>query len=104
MLADTQRKMGKDRKKLGGKAVSDIAPGMQELLKDGTVRKLRIVEFGDGDPDQPATWFKKEWTAKGQEKAIVTCQMVITSVGGEELYNSREYRPFPETRKAREEL
>lgn len=104
MLQQVQRKMGKDRRTLGGKAVQDIAAGLAELSPDGTVRKLRIEEYGEGDPDEPARWVKPEWLEPGSEKVVVTCQMVITSFGGEELYNSREYRPFPETKQARDEL
>lgn len=84
--------------------MQDIAAGLAELSPDGTVRKLRIEEYGEGDPDEPARWVKPEWLEPGSEKVVVTCQMVITSFGGEELYNSREYRPFPETKQARDEL
>lgn len=104
MLKQVQRKMGKDRRTLGGKAVSDIAAGMAELSPDGTVRKLRIEEYGEGDPDEPASWVQPQWLEQGSEKVVVTCQMVITSHGGEELYNSKEYRPHPETKQARDEL
>lgn len=103
-FAEVRKKLGRDRKKLEGKAVNDIANGLLEVTSDGTVRKLKIEEYGDGDPDAPASWFQQKWVEKGDEKVVVTCQMVITSVGGEELYNSREYRPFPETKKARDEL
>jgi len=103
-LNDVQRKLGRDNKRLGGKAVRDIAAGMLELVPDGTVRKLRIEEYGDGDPDERADWIKNEWLEKGTEKCVVTCQMIITTHGGDELYNSREYRPFPETKQARDEL
>lgn len=101
---EVRRKLGRDRKKLEGKAVNDIANGLLELTSDGTVRKLKIEEYGDGDPDEPASWFKQNWIEKSEDRVVVTCQMVITSHGGEELYNSREYRPFPETKKARDEL
>jgi len=104
MLERVQKKLGKDKTKLAGKAVSDIAAGVQELVKDGTVRKLKIEEHGHGDPDEGVKWLKREWLANGNEKVVVTCQVVISSVGGEELYNSREYRPFPETKQARDEL
>lgn len=104
LFAEVRRKLGRDRKRLEGKAVNDIANGMLELAADGTVRKLKIEEYGEGDPDEPASWFQEKWVANGEEKAVVTCQMIITSHGGEELYNSREYRPFPETKKARDEL
>jgi len=104
LLAECRRKLGRDQKKLKGKAVNDIANGILELTSDGTVRKLKIEEYGEGDADEAASWFKDSWLGKGEEKAVVTCQIVITSHGGEELYNSREYRPFPETKKARDEL
>jgi hypothetical protein len=104
MMKDVRHKLGKDRKKLAGKAVSDIANGLLELTSDGTVRKLKIEEYGEGDPDVAASWFKDSWLNKSRDRAVVTCQMVITSHGGEELYNSREYRPFPETKQARDEL
>lgn len=102
--AEVRRKLGRDRKKLEGKAVNDIANGILEVTADGTIRKLKIEEYGEGDPDEPASWFQEKWVDKGEERAVVTCQMIITSHGGEELYNSREYRPFPETKKARDEL
>lgn len=73
-------------------------------MPDGTVRKLRIEEYGEGDPDERPNWLKPEWLQNGREKVVVTCQMVITSHGGEELYNSKEYRPHPETKQARDEL
>lgn len=98
------RKLGRDRIKLGGKAVDDIAAGVEELSGDGTVRKLRIEEYGEGDPDEKPRWLKPEWLSNGQEKVVVTCQMTIWSHGGEELYNSREYRPRPDTKQARDEL
>lgn len=105
MLKQVHHKTGKDRKKLGGKAVSDIAAGLAELCPDGTVRKLRIEEYGEGDPDEEPKWLQPEWLSpSGHEKVVVTCQMVVSSFGGEELYNSKEYRPFPETKKARDEL
>lgn len=104
MLRQVHQKLGKDRKKFAGKAVSDIAAGLAELCPDGTVRKLRIEEYGEGDPDEPPNWLQPRWLEKGSEKVVVTCQMVITSFGGEELYNSKEYRPFPETKQARDEL
>jgi len=104
MLRQVHQKTGKDRKKFAGKAVSDIAAGLAELCPDGTVRKLRIEEYGEGDPDEPPNWLQPRWLEKGSEKVVVTCQMVITSFGGEELYNSKEYRPFPETKQARDEL
>lgn len=104
MLEQVQNKLGKDRRALAGKAVRDIAAGMAELAPDGTIRKLKIEQYGDGDPDDKPSWFQSIWLEEGAEKAVVTCQMVITSHGGEELYNSREYRPFPETKKARDEL
>lgn len=105
LLKDVQHKLGRDRSKLGGKAVRDIAAGLEELVPDGTVRKLKIEDYGEGNPDEKPSWVKPELLEKGsQYKIVVTCQMVITSVGGEELYNSREYRPFPETKKARDEL
>lgn len=104
MMSDVRHKLGKDRKKLAGKAVSDIANGLLELTSDGTVRKLKIEEYGEGDPDEPAAWFLESYLNKSRDRPVVTCQMVITSHGGEELYNSREYRPFPETKQARDEL
>eukprot|EP00931_Biecheleriopsis_adriatica_P115095 TRINITY_DN90932_c0_g1_i1.p1 TRINITY_DN90932_c0_g1~~TRINITY_DN90932_c0_g1_i1.p1 ORF type:complete len:668 (-),score=195.74 TRINITY_DN90932_c0_g1_i1:55-2058(-) len=104
MLQQVHRKMGKDRRKLGGKAVNDIAAGLAELAPDGTVRKLRILEYGEGDPDEAAKWIQPHWLQQGAEKVVVTCQMIITSHAGEELYNSKEYRPFPETKQARDEL
>lgn len=104
LFADVQRKLGRDKSKLGGKAVRDIAAGLEELVPDGTVRKLKIEDYGEGNPDERPTWVRPEYLQKGINKMVVTCQMVITSVGGEELYNSREYRPFPETKKARDEL
>ena len=104
MLRQVQHKTGKDRKKLAGKAVSDIAAGLAELCPDGTVRKLRIEEYGEGDPDEAPKWLQAQWLEKGSEKVVVTCQMIVTSHGGEELYNSKEYRPFPETKQARDEL
>ncbi|CAE8598021.1 unnamed protein product, partial [Polarella glacialis] len=94
-----------DRKRLGGKAVSDIAAGLEELAPDGTVRKLRIEEYGEGDPDARPNWIKPEWRLpSSREKVVVTCQMIIWSHGGEELYNTKEYRPHPETKQARDEL
>lgn len=96
--------LGQDRKKLAGKAVSDICAGLAELCPDGTVRKLRIEEYGEGDPDEEPKWLQPQWLSKGSEKVVVTCQMIISSHGGEELYNSKEYRPFPETKQARDEL
>jgi len=105
LLQQVHRKLGRDRRILGGKAVSDIAAGLEELAPDGTVRKLRIEEYGEGDPDAKPDWLKPDWLKLGtDEKAVVTCQMIITSHGGEELYNSREYRPHPETKQARDEL
>lgn len=104
MLRQVQHKTGKDRKKLAGKAVSDICAGLAELCPDGTVRKLRIEEYGEGDPDEEPKWLQPQWLSKGSEKVVVTCQMIISSHGGEELYNSKEYRPFPETKQARDEL
>lgn len=104
MLRQVQHKTGKDRKKLAGKAVSDICAGLAELCPDGTVRKLRIEEYGEGDPDEEPKWLQPQWLSKGSEKMVVTCQMIISSHGGEELYNSKEYRPFPETKQARDEL
>mmetsp|Transcript_82340 Transcript_82340/g.233265 ORF Transcript_82340/g.233265 Transcript_82340/m.233265 type:complete len:679 (-) Transcript_82340:97-2133(-) len=104
LLQQVKRKLGKDRAVLGGKAVSDIAAGLEELAPDGTVRKLRIEEYGEGDPDARPNWLKPEWLTKGQEKVVVTCQMIIWSHGGEELYNSKEYRPHPDTKQARDEL
>lgn len=106
VLEQVKRKLGKDKRTLQGKAVSDIAAGMAELAPDGTVRKLRIEEYGDGDPDARPDWIRDEWlrTEKSREKTVVTCQMKIMSHGGEELYNSKEYRPYPETKKARDEL
>jgi len=104
LLQTVQHKLGKDRATLGGKAVSDIAAGLEELVPDGTVRKLRIEEYGEGDPDERPKWLKPEWLETGDEKVVVTCQMIIWSVGGEELYNSKEYRPFPDTKQGRDEL
>lgn len=104
MLQQVQQKLGRDKKKLAGKVVSDIAAGLEELSADGTVRKLRIEEYGDGDPDEKPVWLKPEWLGAGREKVVVTCQMVIHTHGGEELYNSKEYRPRPESRQGREEL
>lgn len=104
MLRQVQHKTGKDRKKLAGKAVSDICAGLAELCPDGTVRKLRIEEYGEGDPDEEPKCLQPQWLSKGSEKVVVTCQMIISSHGGEELYNSKEYRPFPETKQARDEL
>lgn len=104
MLRQVQHKTGKDRKKLAGKAVSDICAGLAELCPDGTVRKLRIEEYGEGDPDEEPKWLQPQWLSKGSEKVVVSCQMIISSHGGEELYNSKEYRPFPETKQARDEL
>lgn len=104
MLRQVQHKTGKDRKKLAGKAVSDICAGLAELCPDGTVRKLRIEEYGEGDPDEEPKWLQPQWLSKGSEKVVVTCQMVISSHGGEELHNSKEYRPCPETKQARDEL
>lgn len=104
MLKHVHHKMGKDRERLGGKVVSDIAAGLEELSPDGTVRKLRIEEYGDGDPDAKPDWLKPECVVRGKEKVVVTCQMTIWSHGGEELYNSKEYRPRPETKQARDEL
>lgn len=105
MLKQAQLKLGKDKKRLGGKVVNDIAAGLEELASDGTVRKLRIEEYGDGDPDEKPQWVQEEWLEKGsREKVVVTCQMIIWSHGGEELYNSKEYRPRPDTKQGREEL
>ncbi|CAE8664762.1 unnamed protein product, partial [Polarella glacialis] len=105
MLQQVHRKLGKDRKRLGGKAVSDIAAGLEELAPDGTVRKLRIEGYGEGDPDARPNWIKPEWRLpSSREKVVVTCQMIIWSHGGEELYNTKEYRPHPETKQARDEL
>jgi len=104
MLQQVHRKLGKDRRTLGGKAVNDIAAGMEELCPDGTVRKLRIEEYGEGDPDEKPQWIQQEWLGKGREKVVVTCQMIIWSHGGEELYNSKEYRPRPDTKQGRDEL
>lgn len=104
MLRQVQHKTGKDRKKLAGKAFSDICAGLAELCPDGTVRKLRIEEYGEGDPDEEPKWLQPQWLSKGSEKVVVSCQMIISSHGGEELYNSKEYRPFPETKQARDEL
>jgi len=104
MLATTRRKLGKDKKSFAGKAVSDIAAGLEELAPDGTVRKLRIEEYGEGDPDERPNWLKQEWLGKSDTKVVVTCQMIIWSHGGEELYNSREYRPRPDTKQGRDEL
>uniref|UniRef100_A0A7S4W9P5 Peptidylprolyl isomerase n=1 Tax=Alexandrium monilatum TaxID=311494 RepID=A0A7S4W9P5_9DINO len=104
LLTQVRRKLGKDKATFGGKACNDIAAGIQEITPDGTVRKLRIEEYGEGNPDEPADWVKQRWLESGTEKAVVTCQMIISSVGGEELYNSREYRPFPDTKQARDEL
>jgi len=104
IMARVRQKLGRDRKLLAGKAVSDIANGLLELASDGTVRKLKIDDYGDGDPDAPIEWWQKKHVESGTEKVMVTCQMVIHSHGGEELYNSREYRPFPETKQARDEL
>mmetsp|Transcript_81808 Transcript_81808/g.213385 ORF Transcript_81808/g.213385 Transcript_81808/m.213385 type:complete len:696 (+) Transcript_81808:3-2090(+) len=104
MLQQVHRKLGKDRRTLGGKAVNDIAAGLEELSADGTVRKLRVEEYGEGDPDERPQWVKQDWLSNGREKVVVTCQIVIWSHGGEELYNSKEYRPHPETKQARDEL
>jgi len=101
---EVHSKLGWDRKKLAGRAVDDIAAGIQELCPDGTVRKLRIEEYGEGDPDEPARWLKEAWLRNGTEKAVVTCQLRVWSHGGDELYNSKEYRPHPETKQARDEL
>mmetsp|Transcript_29069 Transcript_29069/g.66863 ORF Transcript_29069/g.66863 Transcript_29069/m.66863 type:complete len:677 (-) Transcript_29069:30-2060(-) len=104
-LEMVKSKLGKDKRSLAGRAVSDIAPGLMELSADGTVRKLRIEEYGEGDPDAAPDWLKDEWLQKGaSERAVVTCQLVVWSHGGEELYNSKEYRPFPETKQSRDEL
>lgn len=68
MLRQVQHKLGKDRKKLAGKAVSDIAAGLAELCPDGTVRKLRIEEYGSGDPDEAPKWLEPRWLESGSEK------------------------------------
>lgn len=104
MLQQVQSKIGKDRKLLSGRAVNDIAAGVEELCSDGTVRKLRVEEYGEGNPDEKPQWIKQDWLSQGREKVVVTCQMIICSHGGEELYNSKAYRPRPETKQARDEL
>eukprot|EP00405_Crypthecodinium_cohnii_P035216 CAMPEP_0206528896 /NCGR_PEP_ID=MMETSP0325_2-20121206/2262_1 /ASSEMBLY_ACC=CAM_ASM_000347 /TAXON_ID=2866 /ORGANISM="Crypthecodinium cohnii, Strain Seligo" /LENGTH=675 /DNA_ID=CAMNT_0054024675 /DNA_START=48 /DNA_END=2072 /DNA_ORIENTATION=- len=105
MLQQVQGKICKDKKKLTGKAVSDIAVGMKELAADGSVRKLRIEQYGEGDPDAPPSWFSPDvLKSDSRDRVVVTCQLVIWSHGGEELYNSREYRPRPDTKQARDEL
>merc|ERR1719401_1769105 len=54
--------------------VDDIAAGMEELSPDGTVRKLRVEEYGEGDPDEKANWIQPSWLQDGSEKVVVTCQ------------------------------
>ncbi|CAK0816283.1 unnamed protein product, partial [Prorocentrum cordatum] len=105
MLRSTWDKLGKDRRIFGGVVSDNIAAGLEELCPDGTVRKLRTEDYGEGDPDERPSWLRPAWLDRGgAEKVVVTCQMIIWSFGGEELYNSKEYKPRPQTREARKEL
>lgn len=98
MMESVRKQLGKEKTRLTGRVLNDIAAGLQELSSDGTVRKLKIEDFGTcAGPD----WQELE---SAREKLVVTCHMRIWSHGGDELYNSREYRPYPETRKEREAL
>lgn len=101
MMESVRRQLGKERTRLAGRVLHDIAAGLQELSSDGTVRKLKIEDFGTcAGPN----WQEGETLESAHDKLVVTCHMRIWTHGGEELYNSREYRPYPETKKERDAL
>lgn len=84
-----------------------LSNAIQELTPDGTLRKLAVLVPGPEEPADPRwtwPWGMEEWLGPTREKAVLTVHVVVRSVGGQELFSTRERLLLPQTPAERDEL
>lgn len=78
-----------------------------DMTSDGTLRKLCVLCPGEDTPSDPRwawPWGREEWLGPSREKAVLTLQVVVRSVGGEELFTTRQRVRLPETPEERDNM
>eukprot|EP00931_Biecheleriopsis_adriatica_P056779 TRINITY_DN33671_c0_g1_i1.p1 TRINITY_DN33671_c0_g1~~TRINITY_DN33671_c0_g1_i1.p1 ORF type:complete len:588 (-),score=149.35 TRINITY_DN33671_c0_g1_i1:175-1938(-) len=111
--ADAGRKLNEVKQVLRAKSEKlkgvgvKLSNAMEDMTSDGTLRKLCVLSPGEAEPaDQRWTWpwGTEEWLGPSREKAVLTVHVVVRSVGGEELFSTRERVHLPETPEERDML
>eukprot|EP00746_Dinoflagellata_sp_MGD_P007420 gnl/MRDRNA2_/MRDRNA2_114679_c0_seq1.p1 gnl/MRDRNA2_/MRDRNA2_114679_c0~~gnl/MRDRNA2_/MRDRNA2_114679_c0_seq1.p1 ORF type:complete len:661 (+),score=154.60 gnl/MRDRNA2_/MRDRNA2_114679_c0_seq1:152-2134(+) len=102
MLKSIHTKVAKDKQVFKGNT-NDMSHAMKlgDLNDEGTLRKLRIIQVDEGAPRE--SWVKQEYVGpkRSDRRQVITAHMIIWSVGGEELFNSRSDLILPETEEDR---
>jgi len=72
----------------------------EDLVPDGTLRKITVLVPGEDEPEDPTwtwPWGLSEWLGTSREKAVLCVHIVVTSVGGEVLFSTRNRMLLPES-------
>lgn len=87
----------------------ELSNAIADLNDEGTLRKVGVMLLGREQLDGEALrwrwpWGREEWLSNSRQKAVLSVHVVVRSVGGEELFNTRGRLVLPETPQERDEL
>eukprot|EP00440_Ansanella_granifera_P041545 gb/GFBE01045053.1/.p1 GENE.gb/GFBE01045053.1/~~gb/GFBE01045053.1/.p1 ORF type:complete len:593 (+),score=146.41 gb/GFBE01045053.1/:1-1779(+) len=105
-LQEVKQALREKTDKLKGVGVK-LSNAMEDMTSDGTLRKLCVLIPGEAEPADERwiwPWGTEEWLGPSREKAVLTVHVVVRSVGGEELFSTRQRVRLPETPEERDSI
>jgi len=106
LLAEVHHAIRRGQEQLKGKGVK-LSNAVEDIGCNGMLRKLHIIVHGNPQPSEVCwtwPWSVDEWLGPCLEKAVLTAHIVVCSVAGQELFNTRSCTRLPETPEERDEL